>query len=250
MLAQTTKYCHDHGFEHWFWTLTDKGTIVLKIGSLSLYETINFDDADPRIFKMLADPKLHPVMKGDILRFYIDYLYGGFYADLDVVILNIQESFLSMHYVCGYERSRGNAGREHEEFTFGPEKRPRQQDVVCTGFFGAPPKSEVNKAVIDFILTMYDDIVRTQRYPKNMWNVLDFTGPDMYIRILKQFSEVKPFPMEYFFPFPYPSTVSPFTIHYYAGTEPGGWTFDLCKNEDCPTCKERATCKISREGRR
>lgn len=196
--------------------------------------------ADPRIMAMLADPKIPYVMKGDVLRFTIDFIYGGFYADADTVIYNLQDSFLKMDYVCGYERERGNAGRPG----LGLEERP-----ICTGFFGAPPKSPVNGDMAKHILDGYDKIKQTGIYPRDMWDVIALTV-DPLVRICKAHGAM-PFPKNYFFPSPIPQNhVPPFSIHYYAGTEPGGWTFDHCKNEDCPTCKERQTCKISRHGRR
>lgn len=236
-LAATIKYCSDHNFEHWFWTLTGTGAIARKIGTQ--YQIIELAEADSRMFKMLADPKLHYVMKGDILRFFIDWLYGGFYADIDMVVMNIQESFLTMDYVCGYERKRGSAGRPDLNL---------EQEPICTGFFGGPPKSPINEAMVKNILDGYDKIVETSKYPADMWDVIALTV-DPLVKICEQFG-AKPFPLEYFFPYPRPSPVAPFTIHYYQGTQLGGWTFDLCSNNDCPKCKEKATCKIRREGRR
>jgi hypothetical protein len=236
-MAATIKYCREHDFEHWFWTVTGTGAIVRKSGMQ--HQVMELPEADPRMCKMLSDPKLHYVMKGDILRFFIDYLYGGFYADIDVVVMDIQDSFLSMNYVCGYERKRGSAGR--------PELRLEQQPI-CTGFFGAPPKSPINEAMVKNILDGYDKIIESGRYPADMWDVIALTV-DPLVKICERFG-AKPFPMEYFFPVPYPSAVAPFTIHHYAGTEPGGWTFDHCSNDDCPKCKEKTTCKIHRAGRR
>jgi hypothetical protein len=238
LMARNVKYCEDHGYEHWFWTLTESGAIALKIGTrYRLVDLLVEKLADIRMFTMLADPKLHPVMKGDILRFTIDYLYGGYYADLDALVCNLQDSFLELPYVCGYERERGGHGRP------GCEQKP-----ICTGFFGAPQWSPVNSAMADHILAGYDKMRTTGKYPADMWDVIALTV-DPLVKICERFG-VKPFPMEYFFPYPIPEAVPPFSIHHYAGTEPGGWTFDYCKNEDCPTCKEKDICKISRAGRR
>lgn len=238
-LAVTTKYAADHGFEYWFWTLTESGAVARRSGGVWQLVDLVKAGADPRMLAMLIDSKLHPVMKGDILRFTIDYLYGGFYADADTIVMDLQESFLAMNYVCGYERERGTAGRPG---------LPLEQHPICTGFFGAPKESPVNAAMAKHIIDGYQKIISTGKYPSDMWDVIALTV-DPLVKICERFG-VKPFPMEYFFPYPIPQAVAPFSIHYYAGTEPGGWTFDLCKNEDCPTCREKATCKISRHGRR
>jgi hypothetical protein len=238
-MAATSKYSRDHSFEYWFWTLTESGEIALKVGTQYHIVDLKQAGADPRMFDMLTDSKLHAVMKGDILRFVIDYLFGGFYADADVVVLNLQESFLEMDYVCGYERERGRAGRPG----IGLEHRP-----VCTGFFGAPPRSPVNEAMVNNILLGYEAMRASNKYPADMWDVIALTV-DPLVKICERFN-VKPFNKEYFFPYPIPQITPPFSIHYYAGTEPGGWTFDHCKNEDCPRCPELKTCKISRVGRR
>jgi hypothetical protein len=104
--------------------------------------------------------------------------------------------------------------------------------------------------MIEHILSMYEAAARKNQYPKSMWHVIDFTV-DKLVKIIRNHPEVTPFPKEYFFDWPTPPYPRmPFTAHYYAGTQPGGWTFDQCKNEDCATCKDISTCKISRDGRR
>jgi hypothetical protein len=236
-MAQTQKYCRDHDYEHWFWTITERGEIALKIGTQYKIIDLAASGVDLRIFKMLADPKIHYVMRGDILRFVIIYEYGGFYADADTVVMDLQDSFLKMDYVCGYEQERAGAGRP------GLEQKP-----ICTGFFGAPSNSPVNEAMIENILDGYDAMRSTGKYPKDMWDVIALTV-DPLVKICERFG-IKPFEKEYFFPYPLPEAQAPFTIHYYAGTEPGGWTFDHCKNEDCPSCRVQSSCKISRAGRR
>jgi mannosyltransferase OCH1-like enzyme len=181
---------------------------------------------DPRILKMVSDPLLHPVMKSDILRFNVLYKFGGFYGDLDLVFLASLEKYRELEYVCGFERPR---------------------HVVCTAFLGAPPLSPVNKAVIDFILSMYEKMGAVNKYPKNLWDVLVFTGPDMLTDILKQFPSVKPFSPEVFYPWPAPTVDTPFTMHYFAGAKKGGWTFDGCKEKECGACDDREVCNIVRE---
>lgn len=240
-MAATIKYCALQRIDYYFWMLTDTGKVALKRDfSFRIIDLLEHG-ADPRIMKMIADPKLKPVMKGDILRFFIVYALGGFYADEDMEIFNIQEVFYDLPYVCGYERERNGAGRPG----LGLENKP-----VCTGFFGAPPKSPINEAMVKNILDGYDKMVSTGKYPADMWDVIALTV-DPLTRICRQLG-ANPFPMEYFFPYPPPppTELPPFSIHYYAGTEPGGWSFDQCKYENCATCQERSTCKISRHGRR
>ena len=236
-MAVTSKYCADNDFQYLFWTFAASGEIALKVGAQYKIVDLRKAGGDPRIYEMLADPKIHAVMKGDVLRFTIDYLWGGFYADADTVLMNIQDLFLKLDYVCGYERARNGAGRP------GCENRP-----ICTGFFGAPERSTVNFLMSQHILNGYDEIKRTGKYPADMWDVIALTV-DPLVKICDECG-VKPFPMEYFFPYPIPEIDAPFSIHHYAGTEPGGWTFDLCSNDDCKKCSELATCKISRHGRR
>jgi mannosyltransferase OCH1-like enzyme len=226
-MAQNAAYCHDNEFKHVFWRLINNDELIVREG-VDNYSIKNitelFDDA--RIPEMLADPNLHRVMKSDILRFNILYKYGGFYADLDLVILASLEKYLGLEYVCGFEK-------------------PRR--VVCTAFLGAPVGSPVNKAVSDFILSAYEKMKAANQYPKNLWDVLKFTGPDMLTEILRGFPSVKPFSPEVFYPWPAPVINRPYTVHYFAGAKKGGWTFDGCKDKDCTTCNDRKNCNIIKE---
>ena len=238
-MAVTQKYCRDADFQYWFWTITESGSIVRRIGTQYEQMGLSGYPGYDRMIKMINDPKVHYVMRGDILRFVIVYLFSGFYADADIVVMNLQDSFMSMDAVYGYERERGQAGRAG---------LPLEQKPICPGFFGAEKESLVNKEMAEQILDGYDKMKLSNKYPVDMWDVIALTV-DPLVKICER-NKVKVFPMEYFFPYPLPSTRAPFTIHYYAGTEPGGWTFDHCKNEDCPKCEVRTTCKISRAGRR
>jgi hypothetical protein len=166
--------------------------------------------------------------------------------------LHFQEEWIDLPYVCGYERKRNGAGQRptfnpHEPRI--PQPITREDECLCTAFFGAPAGSPINKEMVGFILSSWEAMKENDCYPKNMWDVID-TGVDPLVRIVRRYPNVKPFPMEVFFPWPIPPAERSFSKHYYAGTNPGGWTFDQCKNEDCEKCHDKPTCKISREGRR
>jgi mannosyltransferase OCH1-like enzyme len=226
-MAQNSAYCIENGFEHNFWRLIDDNKILLRYRP-DQYALRKLSDVfeDDRIMEMVSDPKIHRVMKSDIIRFNLLYKFGGFYADLDLLVLASLEKYLDLDFVCGFEKPR---------------------PVVCTAFMASPAGLPINKAVSDFILSKYEQIKRENKYPRNLWDVLVFTGPDMLTDILKAFPEVKPFPPETFFPLPIPNAVRPFTVHYFAGAKKGGWTFDGCADQECSTCKDRPKCNIVKE---
>jgi mannosyltransferase OCH1-like enzyme len=224
-MAQNVAYCNEAKYIHRFWKLKDDHTLLLKTGISytvhDVFEIIN----DLRVLEMLTDQNLHLVMKSDILRFSILYEFGGFYADLDLAIVQNLDKYRHMDYVCGWEKPR---------------------PVVCTAFIGAVPRSPVNKAVIEFILTAHQKMKRENIYPKNLWDVLVFTGPDMLTDILKQFPEIVPFQPEVFFPLPIPQIQRPFTVHHFAGAKAGGWAGEQCKGIECKDCKDKPNCNIVR----
>jgi mannosyltransferase OCH1-like enzyme len=229
ILARNTKYANENGFSHFFWRLLPDGGLLLRNdGNIPNYSIMaDFNILQNETFHLiLADTKLHPVCK-DILRFAILQKYGGFYADLDLEIFDIPEYLFQLDYVCGYEHPR---------------------NVVCTAFLGAPEDSPVHKSVIDFIVSAYDKMKREDSYPKNMWEVLDFIGPDMLTKILKNFPNIKPFPINTFFPFPQPIPgLRPFTRHDFAGSKKGGWVFEKCEKRECEKCEQRVNCNIVKE---
>ena len=226
-MAKCFSFCEANGYEHLFWQKKANNEIILK-SMTSGYGPIGLSSLtlDTRVTDMLTDEKLHPVMKADIMRFVILYEIGGFYADLDIEIINIQEKFRQMEYVCGLELPRL---------------------VVCTAFIGSKPKNPANKAMIDFILSTYEKIVAGGQYPRNIWDVLNFTGPDAYTKILSNFSEVVPFNPEVFFPLPPYRIQESVTMHYFNGSKKGGWVFDKCDKRECGTCEQKANCNIIKE---
>ena len=247
-MAATAKYSRENGFDYWFWTITEQGKIARKKDNH--YEFIDLtNEVDKLMFAMIKDERLPLVMKGDILRFVINFIYGGFYADIDIKINNIRDEFLSMPYVCGYERDRGSAGLEFPEFVFKRPPMPKPQKVVCTAFFGAPPKSQINKEMYEYILDVYADMVKSGRYPAHMWDVCDITVCPL-VRIINKYPEVNIFTKEYFFNHPPPVGDMPFTIHHYNGTQLGGWSFDCCSNDQCEGCKDKIGCPVMRPGKK
>jgi mannosyltransferase OCH1-like enzyme len=223
-MAKNVEYCKYHEYDHCFWRIINDEDIILK------YPPNHFDHLkienvfeDVRVLEMIADPHLQRVMKSDIFRFNLLYKFGGFYADLDVLLLQSLEKYREMEYVCGYEKPR---------------------PVVCTALIGAPTESPINKAVIEFILAAHQKMKRENQYPKNLWEVLTFTGPDMLTDILKSFPSVTPFPFWEFYPWPAPEIQRPFTIHYYAGSKPNGWAAQGCKEKKCSECIDKKVCNI------
>ena len=252
LMAKNALVCKQFGYDHAFVRIVDDHSIDVSYGDVLQNIPFNHISKDPRFSQMLQDPKIPYVMKGDILRFTLIAAVGGFYADLDLEVRHFKDSWLSLPYVCGFERNRDGAGKRPQFNPWEPGKvQPctREDKVLCTGFFGAPIESPINREMSEFILHSYEGMAKNNCYPTNMWDVIDITV-DPLVRIIRKHPEVKPFPMEVFFPWPIPNPVKSFTQHYYAGTQPGGWTFDQCKNEDCSQCSNKPLCRISREGRR
>ena len=226
-MAKNYAWCETHGYEHCFWQKDAQNGLVLK-SLTSGYGPIGLASitTDARVMQMLMDEKLHPVMKSDIMRFLILYEIGGFYADLDLEIISLKEDFLGIPYVCGIER-------------------PRM--VICTAFIGSQPKHPANLAMVDFILSTYEKMAAADQYPKDIGDVLNFTGPDSYTKILKAFPDIVPFPPEVFYPLPPYRLQESVTMHYFKGSKKGGWVFDKCNTRDCKACDQRQSCNIIKE---
>jgi hypothetical protein len=249
-MANNVRVCNEYGYQHFLFRIDNDGYLIGKDDN-GFHRYMFEDIYENSLFAaMLRDPKIPLVMKGDILRFTAIYLNGGFYADLDLQLNYFDERWLEMPYVCGFEKIRPPTAGQVPEFcpkNPGHRKINREQNPVCTAFFGAPARSPINKEMVEHILETYEKIVANNYYPKNMWHVIDITV-DPLARIIRKYPEVKPFPMEMFFPWPIPQRIdNPFTEHYYAGTQKDGWTFEQCKNEDCPKCEDRKQCVITRE---
>lgn len=254
-MAHNVRVCKEYGYNHVFIRFSEDGELIIRRND-SGYNRVGIGEfitySDKLYIEMLRDPKIPHVMKGDILRFMTLLIYGGFYADLDMQLNYFDDAWLDMPYVCGFEAIRPKDSGQFPEFNpAAPGTGPinREQNPICTAFFGAPEESPINREMVEHILSMYEKIVRYNYYPQNMWHVIDITL-DPLARIVRKYTEVKPFPVETFFPWPIPQrSDSPFTDHYYVGTQAGGWTFEQCKNEDCPKCEDRKQCVITRDGK-
>lgn len=234
MLAHTRKWCHEHDFAHSLWTLNDDREVICKHSIFDNYVVSLLRDP---VSIILKDKDLPDVVSADILRFIVLKNHGGFYADIDLQIIDIPDDYLTINFVCGYERPRIGLGKERET-------------AVCTAFIGAAESSPVLKEMVNLIKFRYDELKRLGKKFEGMFDVLDFAGPDAFTKVLSNYQDIKPFPYETFYPWPIPSVELQYTCHYFVGSKKGGWTNDQCKNIQCKTCPDKISgkCNIVREG--
>ena len=64
----------------------------------------------PICARMLTDPNVHWVLKSDIARWLVIWLYGGVYSDTDVECVKPMVRFLADRAFCGYSITPGIAG--------------------------------------------------------------------------------------------------------------------------------------------
>jgi mannosyltransferase OCH1-like enzyme len=228
--SEVSLYCEINGYDYYFWNLNRSGDELFVKHDLS-YGLCKISDLNKNntVLEMIKDEKLPAVIKADILRFMILERLGGFYVDVDMIILKPLEGFLQMEYVCG-----------HEKWT----------NLVCTGFLGSPSGSLVNTEAICSIVHSYEKVKIENRYPENVDEVILFSGPAMFTELIKKFPYIEPFPVETFHACPVPELKKQFTLHYFAGSKKGGWAGDGCKGKKCSICENRKECSIILEERK
>jgi mannosyltransferase OCH1-like enzyme len=107
-----------------------------------------FNKFPPICSSMLTDPAVHWVLKSDIARWLIVWLYGGVYADTDVECLKPMDRFLSDKAFCANSITPGIAGNA----VFGAE--PGYQlfiDIACAHAEKISGNIEdANKTIVDY----------------------------------------------------------------------------------------------------
>lgn len=129
------------------------------------YEYLFYDDNDCDVFmKTYFDDKTYeaynkcilPVMKADLWRYCIIYIYGGIYADTDT-ILNTNPCILTNH---------------KKLLVITPENNCH----FCQWVFAAPPKSPILKEIIK----LCTERLLNFTYPSNEHFVHYLTGPALF----------------------------------------------------------------------
>lgn len=148
------------------------------------------------IVKMLGDSRLNPVVKCDILRYQLLYLFGGIYIDADVEVLRNFDELLSASFFCADE-GMGNVG---------------------TAVIGCIPFHPLARAMLDVIYRNYI----TSGPPTSPNQQMNFCGPWLFTKTIKMFQNIEILPRQVLYPFNNPRL--PATVHYFHGGDAGGWT--------------------------
>lgn len=111
-------------------------------------EDLPYDKFPPVCAEMLRHPDLHWVLKSDIARWLLVWLYGGIYSDTDVECLKPMDIFLKDVAFCGKSITPGIAGNA----VVGAEKGyPLFLQIACAhaekikGNF-----ADANKNIVDY----------------------------------------------------------------------------------------------------
>lgn len=157
------------------------------------------------------------VMKADLWRYCVIYVYGGLYTDSDTVCKQNMEHFIN-HSV---------------ELVVCPEPETFRTNLLCQWIFAAPSKSPILKAVID---NCVNEILKHPTL-KGEHVVHKLTGPTIFTNAVRSYLALKGFsslpenPIEwnlptnnYVYMYPHTFTHNPDTIiHFFAGNWKGGW---------------------------
>ena len=157
------------------------------------------------------------VMKADLWRYCVIYVYGGLYTDSDTVCKQNMEHFIN-HSV---------------ELVVCPEPETFRTNLLCQWIFAAPSKSPILKAVID---NCVNEILKHPTL-KGEHVVHELTGPTIFTNAVRSYLALKGFsslpenPIEwnlptnnYVYMYPHTFTHNPDTIiHLFAGNWKGGW---------------------------
>jgi mannosyltransferase OCH1-like enzyme len=155
--------------------------------------------------RMLTDPQLHWVLKSDIARWLIVWMYGGVYSDTDVECLRPMDRFLSDKAFCADSITPNISGNA----VFGAEKGYKLfLDIACAHAEKISDNIEdANKTIVDY-------------------------GVNLAGKMLLQCDKI--YPSDFFYPVSwwqrregksvsadqYPDA---YCLHHWSGMDDGGW---------------------------
>lgn len=160
----------------------------------------NLPKLDGDIAKIVAG-EYSQIVKSNILRFYLTYLYGGFYVDFDVEIVKSFDDLTGADYAFGLESER--------------------HMTVSDAVFGCSEKNEVMKTILDIaVKNVIENRVSTVR------ELLDSISTGMLTDAVRR-NGITPLPQECFAPLDCdnkrgfrnikPTLKNTYCIHHYLG---------------------------------
>jgi inositol phosphorylceramide mannosyltransferase catalytic subunit len=163
-----------------------------------------------RTLKILHNPECNIVIKTDLLRYEILYLYGGLYTDMDMECLkSFDILFESNDFICGIESNK---------------------EIIGSALIGCLPGHKAIQEMIEYIQNSLEN-----KTPKNIKEHIEASGPYIIDMILRKHN-ITPMPQEYFYPIGWnehnryneltlkEKFINSYTIHWWRGCVAGGWT--------------------------
>ena len=154
------------------------------------YEFLFFDDNDIETFLKNNYPKYYEsymklpvkIQKIDYFRYIAIYHYGGFYFDLDMRCLNPLDELLD--YDCIFPVDDNLNGKKCNKVRFNNMCNNNIKVLLGQYAFGAKPKNEFIKLLIDNIHNNVDKYIEDHKKIKNKFvYIYTTTGPDFVTNI-------------------------------------------------------------------
>lgn len=151
--------CKKYGFKHYFYSDDSMNYFMMK----------NFPD----IYSLFENLPL-PVLKADLFRYCIIYIYGGIYADMDTVCSVNPTYFITPSLLVCF-----------------PENNPPL--YLCQWVFAAPPKSPIIKTMIDLSVERIKNFDFNNITNKHFIHYL--TGPALFTDAIEKWLYENNFPV-------------------------------------------------------
>jgi hypothetical protein len=152
---------------------------------------------------LLVDPDLHWVLKSDIMRWLVVWLYGGVYADTDVECVKSMDYFLKDKAFSGYSVTPGLVGNA----VFGARPGyPLFLQIACAHAEKITGEVErANKNIVDYGVNLSGKMMLgcDHIYPASFFNPFG-SGACVYDREPSKYPEA-------------------YCIHHWSGMDTGGW---------------------------
>jgi inositol phosphorylceramide mannosyltransferase catalytic subunit len=207
-IAETWKKYHPT-WDYRLWTAKQYNALDLSNETISVLENI----------------EVNKVIKTNLLRYEILYRFGGIYSDMDVECLKpFDPLFESNKFICGLESDPPGPDIVTPEDI-------EQFNLIGSALVACCPGHKAMQEMITHI-----QMKIKSKIPTSIREHLSVGGPIVLTGILRKYSDIIPFPKEYFYPTNWKEIdklkedhPNSYSKHWWKSQEDGGWIRDYAK---------------------